>query len=51
MIDIPVVMAIKFPATVIVLGIVSNEGDIMPPHLFPKGLKSTPKNTSGSNKG
>jgi hypothetical protein len=37
--DIPVVMVIKFPATVMILGVVSNEGDMMPPHIFAKGLK------------
>jgi hypothetical protein len=34
--EVPIVMAIKFPATVIVLGVISNEGNIMPPH-FLKG--------------
>lgn len=29
----------KFPATVMVLGILSNEGHVMPPHFFPQGLK------------
>ena len=28
---VPVVMSSKFPASVMVLGVVSNEGDIMPP--------------------
>ncbi len=37
--DVPIVMATKFPATVMVLGVVSNEGDVMPPHIFAKGLK------------
>ena len=37
--EVPIVMATKFPATVMVLGVVSNEGDVMPPHFFPKGLK------------
>jgi hypothetical protein len=32
-------MATKFPATVMVLGVVSNEGDVVPPHIFAKGLK------------
>lgn len=39
--EVPVVMATKFPATVMVLGVVSNEGDVMPPHFFPKGLRLT----------
>jgi hypothetical protein len=37
--EVPIVMATKFPATVMVLGVVSNEGDVMPPHFFQKGLK------------
>ncbi len=32
-------MATKFPANVMVLSVVSNEGDVMPPHIFPKGLR------------
>jgi hypothetical protein len=32
-------MATMFPVTVMVLGMVSNEGDMMPPHIFAKGLK------------
>jgi hypothetical protein len=36
---VPIVMATKFPANVMVLGVVSNEGDVMPPHIFPKGLR------------
>jgi hypothetical protein len=36
---VPIVMATKFAATVMVLGMVSNEGDVMPPHIFAKGLK------------
>ncbi len=32
-------MATKFPAAVMVLGVVSNEGDVIPPHFFEKGLK------------
>jgi hypothetical protein len=31
-------MATKFPATMMVLGFVSNEGDEMPPTFFAKGL-------------
>ena len=33
------VMKTKFPATVMVLGFVSSEGDVMPPHIFEAGLK------------
>ena len=32
-------MHTKFPATVMVLGVVSNEGHVMPLHFFPQGLK------------
>lgn len=31
----------KFPATVHVLGVVSSEGDVMPPHFFEKGQTIT----------
>ncbi|UYV73697.1 ARMC8, partial [Cordylochernes scorpioides] len=37
--EIPVVMHTKFPASVMVLGVISNEGDVMPPHFFEKGLR------------
>ncbi len=33
------VMKTKFPATVMVFGVVSSEGHIMPPHIFEVGLK------------
>ena len=33
------VMHTKFPQTVMVLGVVSSEGDVMLPYFFPKGLK------------
>ena len=33
------VMKIKFPATVMVFGVVLSEGHIMPPHIFEVGLK------------
>jgi hypothetical protein len=36
--EVPIVMATKFPATVIVLGVVSNKGDMMPPTSSPKEL-------------
>jgi hypothetical protein len=32
-------MVTKFPATVMVLGVVSNESDVMPSHFFEKGPK------------
>ncbi|UYV64486.1 hypothetical protein LAZ67_3000928, partial [Cordylochernes scorpioides] len=37
--EIPVVMHTKFPASVMVLGVISSEGDLMPPHFFEKGLR------------
>lgn len=36
---VPRVMHTKFPATVMVLGVVSSEGHVMPPHFFPQGLR------------
>ncbi len=39
--EIPIVMKTKFPATVMVLGVVSNKGDVMPPHMFEASLGST----------
>ena len=41
--DMPSVMETKFPATVMVFGVVSNEGHIMPPHIFEVGLKVNTK--------
>ena len=41
--DQPRVMKIKFPATVMVFGVVSSEGHIMPPHIFEVGLKVNTK--------
>ena len=41
--DMPRVMKTKFPAMVIVFGVVSNEGHIMPPHIFEVGLKVNTK--------
>lgn len=35
--EVPVVPRVKFPANVHVLGVVSSEGDVMPPHFFKKG--------------
>ena len=43
--DVPRVMKIKFPAKVMVFGVVSSEGHIMPPHIFDSAWKSTPKCT------
>ena len=37
--DEPRVMKTKFPATVMVFGVVSSEGHIMPPYIFEVGLK------------
>ena len=37
--DVPRVMKTKFPATVMVFGVVLSEGIIMPPHIFEVGLK------------
>lgn len=39
--DVPRVMKTKFPATVMVFGAITSEGDVMPPHIFPQGLKVT----------
>ena len=36
---VPRVMKTKFPATVMIFGVVSSEGHIMPPHIFEVGLK------------
>ena len=41
--NVPKVMKKKFPATVIVFGVVSSEGHIMPPHIFEVGLKVNTK--------
>ena len=41
--DVPRVMKIKFPATLMVFGVVSSEGHIMPPHIFEVGLKVNTK--------
>ncbi len=32
-------MSMKFPANMMVLGVISNDSDMMPPHIFTKGLK------------
>ena len=41
--DVPRVMKTKFPATVMVFGVVSSEGHITPPHIFKVGLKVNTK--------
>ena len=41
--DVHMVMKTKFPATVMVFGVVSSEGHIMPPHIFEVGLKVNTK--------
>ena len=41
--DVPRVIKTKFPATVMVFGVVSSEGHIMPPHMFEVGLKVNTK--------
>ena len=41
--DVPRVMKTKFPAPVMVSGVVSSEGHIMPPHIFEVGLKVNTK--------
>ncbi len=37
--EVPIVSRTKFPAHVMVLGVISSEGDVMPPHFFDQGLK------------
>ncbi len=37
--DVPKIMQTKFPATVMVFGVISSEGHVMPPHIFETGLK------------
>ena len=41
--DVPRVMKTKFPATVMVFGVVSNDGHILPPRIFEIGLKVNTK--------
>ena len=41
--DVPMVIKTKFPTTVMVFGVVSSEGHIMPPHNFEVGLKVNTK--------
>ncbi len=37
--EVPGIARTKFPAQVMVLGVISNEGDVMPPYFFEQGLK------------
>lgn len=39
--DVPRVMHTKFPATIMILGVISSEGDVMPPYFFERGTKLT----------
>ena len=41
--DVPRVIKTKFPATVMVFGVVSRKGHIMPPHIFEVSLKVNTK--------
>ena len=41
--DVPRVMKTKFPATVMVFGVVLSEGHVMSPHIFEVGLKVNTK--------
>ena len=41
--DVPKVMKTKFPATLMVFGVVYREGHIMPPDIFEVGLKVNTK--------
>ena len=41
--NVPRVMKTKFPAIVMVFGVVSSEGHIMPPHIFEVSLKVNTK--------
>ena len=41
--DVPSVIKTKCPATVMVFGVVSSEGHIIPPHIFEVGLKVNTK--------
>ena len=40
---LPRVMKTKFPATIMLFGVVSSKGHIMPPHIFEDGLKVNTK--------
>ena len=41
--DVPSVLETKFPTTIMVFGVVSSEGHIMPPHIFEVGMKVNTK--------
>ena len=41
--DVPRVIKTKFPATVMIFGVVSSEGHIIPPHIFEVGFKVNTK--------
>ena len=41
--DVPSVMKTKFPATIMVFGVLSSDGHIMPRHIFEVGLKVNTK--------
>ena len=41
--DVSRVMKTKFPATVMVFGVLSSEGHVMPPHIFEVSLKVNTK--------
>jgi transposase len=41
--DVPIVMHTKFPASVMVLGVISSKGDVMPPHFFETGQRVNAK--------
>ena len=45
--DMPRVMKTKFPATVMVLDVVSSEGHIMSPHIFEVGVESQHQSVPG----
>ena len=42
--EVSIVMSTKFPASVIVLGVVSIDGDVMPPYFFLEGLRVAANN-------
>jgi hypothetical protein len=37
--EVPTVIKTKFPATVMVLGVATNKGTVMTPHIFEAGLR------------
>ena len=44
-------MSTKFPTSVMVMGVVSSDGDVMPPYFFPEGLRVAAKNQGLENRG